>query len=204
MSKLDYARCARIACARRARRTGPLAVSALAVPALALALAACAASGGKPASVPGKPSGPMLGATFKGTFYLSTPTSHETRAFTDRIASVRNCAEAARTGWDGTFRVPTPQAPLPRADIQVAGFHGPGTYTPAMMRHDKADMILLTGKAGTSKYDITTALTARTPGKEVLFLSKDGSGQLVYSDAHLNGDPASPEVAGLIQWSCSS
>jgi hypothetical protein len=181
------------------------AVTALAVPALALALAACGGSGTKsPDAASSSPAGPMLGATFKGTIYVSTPTSHLTRAFTDRVTDVRNCADAAKIGWDGTFHVPSPQAPLPQAEIEISGFHGPGTYTPTMLQHDKADMILLTSKSGTSQYDITTAVARRTPGKEVLFLSKDGSGQLVYSGAHLNGDAGSPEVAGLIQWNCTS
>jgi hypothetical protein len=180
-------------------------VTALAVPALALALTACAGSGAKsPDAASSSPAGPMLGATFKGTIYVSTPTSHLTRAFTDRVTDVRNCADAAKTGWDGTFRVPSPQAPLPQAEIEISGFHGPGTYTPTMLQHDKADMILLTSKSGTSEYDITTAVARRTPGKEVLFLSKNGSGQLVYSGAHLNGDAGGPEVAGLIQWNCTS
>jgi len=41
-------------------------------------------------------------------------------------------------------------------------------------------------------------------GKEVLFLRKDGSGQLDYTGAHLNGRAADPAVSGLILWSCTS
>jgi hypothetical protein len=43
-----------------------------------------------------------------------------------------------------------------------------------------------------------------TAGKEVLFLNSNGSGQLVYSEAHLDGKASSPAVAGLISWSCTS
>jgi len=146
----------------------------------------------------------MLGATFSGTIYVSAATSHTTKAFTEKVPDVENCAAAARDGWDGTFKVPSPTAPGIQADIQIAGFHGPGTYTPAMLSRDRADSILLTGKAGTSQYDITTPSAHRTPGKEVLFLRKDGSGELVYSGAHLDGQAAEPTVAGLIQWSCKS
>lgn len=189
---------------RLTRRAGAALASAAAV---AVSLAACSSSPGHPAaanSTTSTPAGPMLGATFKGTIYVSTPTSHETKPFTYRVADVQNCAAAAKTGWNGTFKVPSPQAPDPQAEIEVAGFHGPGTYTPTMLSRDKADTILLTSKAGTSQYDITTPTAHRTPGKEVLFLAKNGSGQLVYSGAHLDGVASSPTVAGLIQWSCSS
>lgn len=187
----------------RTRRAGVAAVAAAAV---AVGLAACSTSPGHPAAAnsTSTPAGPMLGATFKGTIYVSTPTSHVTKPFTFRVADVQNCVAAAKTGWNGTFRVPSPQAPDPQAQIEVADFHGPGTYTPTMLSRDKADSILLTGKTGTSQYDITSPVASRTPGKEVLFLSKNGSGQLVYSGAHLDGDAANPTVAGLIQWSCSS
>ena len=194
---------------RIAPRAGAMALSAL-----ALSLAACSSAGGGGTAGSGAtpaastssamPSGPMLGATFTGTIYISTPTSHLTKAFTDRVKNVQNCAVAAQQGWDGTFRVPSPQPPDPEAIIEVADFHGPGTYTPTMLRRDRADMILLPGKTGTSQYDITTALTKRTPGKEVLFLEKTGAGQLVYSGAHLNGQAGGATVAGLIQWSCKS
>ena len=178
--------------------------------AAAISLTACSspARPGASAAASSSPSatatGPMLGAIFKGTIYVSTPTSHETKPFVYRVANVQNCSAAALSGWDGTFRVPTAQAPDPQAQIEVAGFHGPGTYPPAVLSHDKADAIVLTGKSGTSQYDITTPGAHGTPGKEVLFLQKDGSGQLVYSGAHLDGNASSPEVAGLISWSCTS
>ncbi|MFY9887436.1 MAG: hypothetical protein WAK71_03930 [Streptosporangiaceae bacterium] len=195
------------ALSRLVLRAAPLAAAGL-----VLSLTACGGSAGhnsaasSPASSPASstPSGPMLGATFTGTIYVSTPTSHVTKAFSDHVADVQNCAAAAETGWGGTFHVPSPQAPDPEADIEVSGFHGPGTYTPTMLQRDHADSILLTGKTGTSQYLITTPLANRTPGKEVLFLQKDGSGQLVYSGAHLDGQASDPTVAGLISWNCSS
>jgi hypothetical protein len=41
-------------------------------------------------------------------------------------------------------------------------------------------------------------------GKEALLLYGNGSGQLVYSQAHLDGKVGGPTVAGLITWSCTS
>jgi hypothetical protein len=176
-----------------------------AIPALLLTLAACGGSTGHAAGTSARKTGQMLGATFRGTIYVSTKSSHEIEAFVDHDADVANCAAAAKDGnGNGTFRVPSPQAPLPQADIEISGFHGPGTYTPTMLQHDKADSILLTGKSGSALYVITSPMADRTAGKEVLFLEKNGSGQLVYSNAHLNGDAKDPEVAGLIEWSCSS
>jgi hypothetical protein len=186
-----------------------------AVPALALALAACGSAGGQPPA-PRSPApvvGPFAGVTFHGTFYVSgqvhnKPTSwHVTRTFTDTVRTVRSCAEAARSGMAaGIFRVPSPRAPLPQADIEVTGFRGPGTYPPQVMKHDKSDSIFLGQNAGmqSGTYLITTSAHGAAQGREVLFLNKDGSGQLVYSQAHLDGKAASPAVAGLISWSCSS
>ncbi len=182
------------------------AISWLGVAAVALVLTSCSGSGTRGAATLRAPSArPLLGATFRGTIYVSTAKSHFTRAFTERVADVANCAAAARTGdGHGTFRVPSPAAPDPQADIEIASFHGPGTYTPTMLRRDRADSILLTGKAGTRHYVITSATARNARGKEMLFLQKDGSGQLDYSGAHLNGRAHDPTVAGLIQWNCTS
>ena len=195
--------------ARAARRGG------LAVPLLALALAACGSSGGSPAmsESSGSVSGPGDGAMFHGTIYVSgqvhnKPTTwHVTKTFTERVPGVQNCAAAARSGMaTGIFRVPSPTAPLPEANIEVTGFRGPGTYPPQVMKHDKSDTILLGQNAGmqSGTYIITTSAHGAAQGKEVLFLNKDGSGQLVYSQAHLDGKASSPAVAGLISWSCTS
>jgi len=182
----------------------------------ALTLAACGSSGGQPPAAPssGGATGPGTGATFHGTIYISgqvdnKPTTwHVTKTFTERMPAVRNCAAVAASGMaDGTFRVPSPAAPLPEASIEVAGFRGPGTYPPQVMKHDKSDSIFLGQGSGTMKsgtYVITTSAHGAAQGEEVLFLNKDGSGQLVYSEAHLDGRAASPAVAGLISWSCTS
>lgn len=203
--------------ARRVLRGGiaapPLALS-LAVPLLALGLAACASSGGQPAATSSSHTvtGPADGATFHGTIYVSgqvnnKPTPwHLTKTFTERIPTARNCAAVAASGMaTGVFRVPSPAAPLPQANIEVTGFRGPGTYPPQVMKHDKSDSIFLGQSAGmqSGTYVITTDSRGAAAGKEVLFLNKDGSGQLVYSEAHLNGKAGSPAVAGLISWSCS-
>lgn len=187
----------------------------LATSVLALALAACGSAGGHPVATPSSTSrlGSPAGVTFHGTIYVSglvhnKPTAwHVTKTFTDRVLTVRTCAEAATSGMAaGTFRVPSPQAPLPEANIEVTSFRGPGMYPPQVMKHDKSDSISLGHAAGIQRgtYQITTSAPGAAPGKEVLFLNKDGSGQLVYSEAHLNGKAGGPAVAGLISWSCSS
>jgi len=201
---------------------GALRRGGMAVPVLALALAACApgSAGGRPAadaagsaSVGSAAAGSSHGATFHGTFYVraqehNKPTAwHVTRTFTQRVRSVPNCAAAARSGMSaGAFRVPSPSAPQPRARIQVTRFRGPGTYPPQVMKHDKSDTIFLGHAAGirSGAYVITTSAPGAAQGEEVLFLNTDGSGQLVYSGAHLNGQAGSPAVAGLISWSCTS
>jgi hypothetical protein len=187
----------------------------LAASALALVLAACGSAGAQPppADSSAPVIGPVAGVTFHGTLYISgqvdnKPTTwHVTKTFTDRVPAVRTCADAAQSGMAaGIFRVPSPQAPLPEARIEVTGFRGPGTYPPQVMKHDKSDSILLGQNSGLQRgtYLITTSAHGTAQGKEVLFLNKDGSGQLVYSQAHLDGKAASPAVAGLISWSCSS
>jgi hypothetical protein len=183
-----------------------VAKSALVMSALALTVAACTGSGTpKAATSRTTPARPVPGATFRGTIYVSTATSHFIRTFTERVANVANCAAAARTGEPrGTFRVPSPTSADLEVNIQVAAFHGPGTYTPRMLKHDLGDSILLTGKAGTGQYVLTSATASATHGKEALFLQKDGSGQLVYSGAHLDGRARKPALAGLIEWSCTS
>jgi hypothetical protein len=197
------------------RHRPSLASGCLALAALTLGLAACS-SAGKPAagtSSPAAAPGPPLGATLHGEIYISgqvhnRPTTwNETKTFTETIAGVRNCAAFARSGVpDGIFRVPSPDAPLPVADIEVAGFRGPGTYPPAVMKRDKSDSILLGADSGTQsgRYVITASAHGITPGREVLFLNPNGSGQLVYSAAHLNGEASEPAVAGLISWTCTS
>lgn len=187
----------------------------MAVPVVALALAACGSSAGQPPKAASSQSvtGPGDGAIFHGLIYVSglvhnKPTTwHVTKTFTERVPDVPNCAAAAESGMAaGIFRVPSPASPLPEANIEVAGFRGPGTYPPQVMKHDKSDTILLGESAGmqSGTYIITTSAHGAAQGKEVLFVKKDGSGQLDYSEAHLNGRASSPAVAGIISWSCTS
>jgi hypothetical protein len=190
---------------------------AVAISAVALAMAACggssgnhAGSGSLPASEGSEQGAVYKGATYKGTIYVSsqifdTPHSwHITKTFTEQVKNVADCAAAAKGDASGVFSVPSPTAPLPEDRIQVKGFHGPGTYPPSALKHDKLDAILVPGKSGLKRYDITVSGHRLKPGKEALFLNPNGSGQLVYSEAHLNGKAASPAVAGLISWTCSS
>lgn len=195
--------------ARNALRAG------LALLGLALAVTACSSSGStRPDSGPSAQPvvGTADGATFHGTVYVSSqangqPSSwHIIKTFVDRVADVANCATVARKGDlpDGDFQVPSAQAPDPTDSIIVTGFRGPGTYPPATMKRDKSDTIFVTGKTGEQEYDITTSAKGATPGKEVLFLDANGAGEIVYSEAHLDGSPKKPAVAGLISWSCTS
>jgi hypothetical protein len=195
--------------ARAARRCG------MAAPVLVLVLAACGSSGGQPAGAASPPPAarPGDGATFHGTIYVSgvvrnRPTTwHVLKSFTQRVATVQNCAAAARYGMaTGIFRVPSPAAPLPVANIEVTGFRGPGTYPPPLLKRDKSDTISLGQTTGMQRgtYVITTSARGAALGKEVLVLNKDGSGQLDYSEAHLNGSSGSPALAGVILWKCTS
>ncbi len=186
---------------------------AIAMSALALAVTACSSADGQHAATtpPSAAIGPVDGATYSGTIYVSSQVNgspqswHVTKSFTERLADVRNCAAAARTGTGtGVFQVPSPKAPLPQDNIEVQGFHGPGSYPPQVMRHDKSDFIVMPGKSGVQQYDITASARGGEPGKEALFLYGNGSGQLVYSQAHLDGKAGGPTVAGLITWSCTS
>ena len=184
----------------------PARAAAIAVSAAVLSVAACSCGSSPRAAVNSAASQrQMSGATFSGVIYVSTQSTQVTKAFVDHVANVASCAAAARQGDFGTmFKVPSPSLPDPQADIEVSSFHGPGTYPPAALAKDAADTISMTGKSGTDQYVITSSRTSHSRGKEILFLSGDGSGQLVYSDAHLNGQASDPVAAGLIQWSCKS
>ncbi len=181
--------------------------------ALTTGLVACGSSGSGQGSAGSAPAasatassmitGPTLGAVFSGLIYVNNGITNQTKTFVYRDAAAQNCAAAVQ-GRHGTFKIPTGAAPAPQAAIEVTGFHGPGTYTPTMLSHDKQDSILLTGKSGVSQYVITSPVADRTAGKEVLFLKADGSGVLVYSGAHLNGQVGNPAVAGEVRWSCKS
>jgi hypothetical protein len=186
--------------------------SGIALSALALAVTACGSSGGG-----NQPAGSSTGSvnsdqaratTYRGEIYVSSQNDtgpaawHVTKTFTDHVKGSASCADAAKGG--GVFQVPSGKAPVPEDDILIARFHGPGTYPPDVLKRDKLDTILMPGKSGIAQYDITTSAHGLKPGKEVLFLNKNGSGELVYSEAHLDGKASSPAVAGLISWTCSS
>jgi hypothetical protein len=184
----------------------------VAISALALAVTACSSGGANHHTGSGTGSakaGDAHGPTYKGEIYVSSqddsgPTAwHVTKAFTERLTGASTCADAAK-GGSGVFQVPSGKAPSPEDDIQVDGFHGPGTYPPNVLKRDKLDTILVPAKTGLDQYDITTSAHGLKPGKEVLFLNSNGSGELVYSEAHLDGKASSPAVAGLISWTCSS
>jgi hypothetical protein len=193
--------------ARRALGAG------IAVLGLTLAAAACSSSAApKAASAPSAQN--IVGAsdiTFHGTVYVSSqvngqPSSwHIIKTFDDPM-HVRSCAAAAKYGdlANGDFQVPSAQPPDPTDSIIVTSFHGPGTYPPSTMETDKSDTIVVPGKTGEQQYVITTSAKTATPGKEVLFLDANGSGEVVYSQAHLDGNAKKPAVAGLISWSCKS
>jgi hypothetical protein len=196
--------------------TGRFLRAGLAGAALAVALAACTSSAAKPRppatpASSGAVNGPFAGITFHGEIYVSAQETHNlptkwhiTKYFYEHVTGVRNCAAAAQSGDapDGAFEVPSAKAPDPQAVIDLSAFHGPGTYTPAVMGHDKSDMILVPQKAGEQQYKITTSGHGTSPGKEVMFLKPDGDGELVYSEAHLDGMAGSPAISGVILWDC--
>jgi hypothetical protein len=184
----------------------------IAVSALALAVTACGSSGGNHPTGSGSGSaaaGDAHGPVYKGEIYVSSQNDrgpaawHVIKTFTERLTGASTCADAAK-GGSGVFQVPSGKAPEPEDDILVDGFHGPGTYSPDALKRDKLDTILVPGKTGLDRYDITTSAHGLKPGREVLFLNRNGSGELVYSEAHLDGKPSSPAVAGLISWTCTS
>ena len=74
------------------------------------------------------------------------------------------------------------------------------------MKADKSDSIWLSVNGVTDDYEINTnpTPTGQVSGKEVLFLYKNGSGYMVFSEAHKLGKASSPKIAGLINWTCSS
>jgi hypothetical protein len=194
----------------------------LAFAAAALALAACSSNSTPPsgagagaASSPVNVAlGPYAGITFHGSIYVSSQNSHgpkawrTTKTFVQKVSGIRNCADAAKTGdgtQSGVFRVPTGTAPVPEDNIELTGLRGPGTYPPPLMQKDKSDFIVMPGKSATSgTYVISSSVKGLKPGKEVMFLNPNGSGQLVYSEAHLNGKASGAAVAGLISWSCTT
>jgi hypothetical protein len=190
---------------------------------LTLVLGACSsagssttsASGASPSSgSTGEPSSAVLpqqagsGVTFHGKVQV-TGALKFANSFTEKDTSVSSCADVATKGdaAGGTFAVPSPYATQnPQIIVRLAHFHGAGTYPPTEMQADKSDAIWLKSGGHTDEYVLTThpaALQGQTMGKEVLFLMKDGSGELAFSGAHKLGQKSSPAIAGLISWTCS-
>jgi hypothetical protein len=194
----------------------------LVLAAAALALAACSSNGSPPSSTgAGAESSPadaalgsFAGVTFHGSIYVRSQNSHGpkawqmTKTFVQKVPGIHSCADAAKTGdWthSAVFRVPTATSPVPEDSIELTGLRGPGTYQPHVMRRDKSDFIVMPGKSARSgKYIISSSVKGLKPGKEEMFLNPDGSGQLVYSEAHLNGKASGAAVAGLISWTCTT
>jgi hypothetical protein len=172
---------------------------------LASMLAAC---GSSPSATPPPPPPPAHDhATFHAEIRVDGAVLLK-KLYTYTVA--RNSCRYAAAYGDApgrVFRVPTPSADTgPQVHIQVAGFHGAGTYPPEKMRADKSDSISLTVKGVTSQYQITSdpVPAGQVTGKEVLDLYKNGGGYLVFAQAHQSGKQSNPEISGLINWSCTS
>lgn len=185
-----------------------------AVAALALGLAACGGSSGSGAS--GGPATPApAGATspgqaahvvFHGTIQVTGAVKTTTKWTQQSTAA--SCAASAAHGDQagGGYKIPSPAAHGgPVIDIVVTGFHGAATYPPAAMKKDHADSVKLKsgGHAGTYLLTAPSVKAGHTVGKEVLFLNKDGSGQLAFSQAHKSGLKSAPQIAGVITWKCT-
>ena len=196
---------------------------------LAFALGACSssASSAPGSSAPGSaatggvsPSGSAghtsdtvqtpTGVTFHGKVEV-TGALRLITSFTEKNTSVSNCAEVATKGdaAGGNFAVPSPYVTQsPQIVIRLAHFHGAGTYPPTEMQVDQADSISLKSGRHTDQYVLTShpakSVPGQTTGKEVLFLLKNGSGELAFSEAHMLGQKSSPAIAGLISWTCSN
>lgn len=190
---------------------------------LALALGACSSSDSSAAGS-GTSATPSSGSTGQTqptvlpngahvTFHGKVQVTGALRfaaTFIDKDTAVASCADASAKGdaADGTFTVPSPAAGQnPQIDVTLAHFHGVGTYTPSQMQVDKSDSIWLKSGGQKNEYVLTahpaTPIPGQTMGKEVLFVTKDGAGELAFSEAHKLGQKSGPAIAGLISWTCS-
>ena len=202
---------------RRHRRRGLGGAAAALI--LASALGACsssgstAAAGASPSGSAGHTSDTVQtgpGVTFHGKLQV-TGALRLLTTFTEKNSNVSNCADVATKGdaAGGNFAVPSPYVTQsPQIIIRLAHFHGAGTYPPTEMQVDKADSISLKSGRHTDQYVLTShpakSVPGQTTGKEVLFLLKNGSGELAFSEAHKLGQKSSPAIAGLISWTCSN
>ena len=199
----------------RARGLGAAAAGLI----LAVTLGACSSSGSpaspaaSPSSSAGHTSSTVLtgpGVTFHGKVQVTGAVRLRT-TFTEKNTNVSNCVDVAAKGdaAGGNFAVPSPYVTQsPQIIIRLAHFHGAGTYPPTEMQVDTADSISLKSGRHTDEYVLTAhpakAVPGQTTGKEVLFLLKNGSGELAFSEAHMLGQKSNPAIAGLISWTCSN
>lgn len=185
---------------------------AAAAAALILGLAACGGSsrpgtaGGTATLAPAGATSPAGHVVFHGTIQV-TGAVKTTSKWTQR-STAASCAASAIHGdqASGGYKVPSPATQAgPVIDIVVSGFHGAATYPPAVMKKDHADSIKLKSGSHLVTYQLTapSARASQTPGKEVLFLNKNGSGQLAFSQAHKSGLKSAPQIAGVITWNCT-
>lgn len=191
---------------------------------ISLALGACSSSGSSSPSAGSSPTSPTsasptgqtmppsnsAGVVFHGKIQV-TGASKLSSSFTEKDTTVKSCADVATKGDapGGTFTVPSPYVTQnPQIDVKLARFHGAGTYPPTEMQSDISDSIWLKTSGAASDYEITshsaTSIPGQAAGKEVLFLEKDGSGELAFSEAHKLGQKTNPAIAGLISWTCST
>jgi hypothetical protein len=189
---------------------------------LTAGLAACSGSaqgsaGGTPAA--SDPIGYTV-PTFQATIQVTGAVRYA-KTFSQPVPGARACAAVAAHGDvpGGLLKVPTPPAGQDLSiDIQIAGYHGVGTYPPSDLQKDNSDSIQLTVKGVRTTYVITShpakpavgqaqvkqAQGKQAQGKEVLFAYKGGSGQLAFSEAHKLGRKSGPAIAGVINWKCIS
>ncbi|HEY7144308.1 MAG TPA: hypothetical protein VH637_08680 [Streptosporangiaceae bacterium] len=185
--------------------------SAAACAAVAAAvLAACSGPAAPSSAGPAATSSPIAqlgkGVTFHATIQVTGAVRSSAR-FGYPVPNARTCAGAVARGDTpgGGFVVPTPPGGrFPRIDITIAGYHGAGTYPPPGLRRDKSDSIQLKAGQPETRYVLTAhPARGRAAGKEVLFLYKNGSGQLAFSLAHRQGRKSAPAISGLISWNCT-
>jgi hypothetical protein len=193
----------------------PNCCAAAAAAILTAGLAACSGSG--PGSAGGTPkvSDPVGYdvPTFQATIQVTGAVRYA-KTFSQPVPGGRACAYVAAHGDapGGLLKVPSPPAGQDLSiDIQIAGYHGVGTYPPSDLQKDNSDSIQLAAKGVRSTYVITshpaTPAAGQAPGqqaqgKEVLFAYKGGAGQLAFSEAHKLGRKSGPAIAGVINWKC--
>jgi hypothetical protein len=188
--------------------------AAAAAATLATGLAACSSAGQPAAHATSTPTVSASQPVYFGvpTFKAKIQTTGAVRyskAFTQPVPGGLSCADVLARGDlpGGRFKLPTPAAGKDlKIDIQIDGYHGVATYPPADLQKDNSDSIQLTIKGVTTNYVLTShpakPAARQAPGKEVLFVYKDGTGELAFSEAHKLGRSSGPAIAGIINWQC--